>query len=754
MNKLHLPTTIHDGRLLDQRYTLHNFASPSQSPTDRPMQMASRRWPAPALALLLAFVAIVITSTEPVTAGSQAVFQAPDTSAQPISELDRLTSETYDGLRANKPFGRFLHITDLHPDPHYKHGSAVVSGCHHEKPTKKKKGGKHRAGWWGTGVSDCDTPPRLVESSLKWIAKNWLAKHDKAQEPFHSLDTASTHLANHSDADAGMGFDFIIWTGDSARHDIDSKLPRTLPEIIQLNKWTLAQIEQAFPGVPIVPTFGNNDIFPHNIMFQGPNSITKQFVQIWSDHVPEYEFHTFEQGGYFLKELIPNRLAAMSLNTLYFYDSNKAVEGCTKKRRRHGETEVDPGTAQLDWLEVQLDLFRKRKMQVHLIGHVPPTAGNYFPLCYDRYTDIVIRFQDTIVGQHFGHMNVDAFFIQEDQRAVYAEQEEQEEDSSSESADVEPLKRDTGLAEDLRIDYSSLPGKARTNEDYYSTFFIAPSIIPTYYPGLRVWTFNTSEADRYDGTLSTQDPIDSVASDDDDEEDEQDDEGDGVDEAGATRLGAVEPLARHHNRPTPPKGRKGKKGKKKKNKKKKHSKKLPRHASPLSPSRRNTYLSLLGYSQWVMDIDEQNKAIEKILRREGNEKKNREEAERMDVEYRLEYATYEPETLWSQFLGHQAETDSHIPVPKHLLQAELERLQVEPPTLLSDAEAIAPDEELEATKKGHKLRLPKKLRRLSEYSMPAITVEEMMDLGRRLVVDKQLWKRFTRRIYEESGYTG
>ncbi len=47
----------------------------------------------------------------------------------------------------------------------------------------------------------------------------------------------------------------------------------------------------------------------------------------------------------------------MSLNTLYFYDNNKAVDGCTKRGKGK---DVDPGTAQLDWLEVQLKLFRER----------------------------------------------------------------------------------------------------------------------------------------------------------------------------------------------------------------------------------------------------------------------------------------------------------------------------------------------------------------------------------------------------------
>jgi len=30
---------------------------------------------------------------------------------------------------------------------------------------------------------------------------------------------------------------------------------------------------------PIVPTLGNNDIWPHNIMAPGPNRITEQFLR-------------------------------------------------------------------------------------------------------------------------------------------------------------------------------------------------------------------------------------------------------------------------------------------------------------------------------------------------------------------------------------------------------------------------------------------------------------------------------------------
>ena len=45
--------------------------------------------------------------------------------------------------------GRFLHITDIHPDPYYKPGTSVKKDCHRKKPRKKK----NRSGYYGTAYS-------------------------------------------------------------------------------------------------------------------------------------------------------------------------------------------------------------------------------------------------------------------------------------------------------------------------------------------------------------------------------------------------------------------------------------------------------------------------------------------------------------------------------------------------------------------------------------------------------------------------
>lgn len=75
--------------------------------------------------------------------------------------------------------------------------------------------------------------------------------------------------------------------------------------------------------------------------------------------------------------MIPGAVAVVSLNTMYFYDSNKgnsgfntescrtfsnwafaAVGGCEYKDPE------DAGNLQFDWLDVQLGIFRSRGMKV------------------------------------------------------------------------------------------------------------------------------------------------------------------------------------------------------------------------------------------------------------------------------------------------------------------------------------------------------------------------------------------------------
>ncbi|CEH12188.1 Acid sphingomyelinase and PHM5 phosphate metabolism protein [Ceraceosorus bombacis] len=681
-------------------------------------------------------------------------------------------------LRTDQPFsssassahGRFLHITDLHPDPFYLSGGSVEAGCHEKKP----KGGR-RAGAWGTPISDCDSPPHLIEASLDWLAHNFMPTSSSTSRG----ERASEVSARHDEADGGRGVDFIIWTGDSARHDLDSGHPRTRSEIYELNRWAVGVLEKRFPGVPLVPTIGNNDIFPHNILFAGPNDVTRSYLSIWTDHIPEDQSHTFFVGGYYSKEVLPSQnLWVLSLNTLWWYDSNRAVDGC-KRSKKGKKDQGDPGSRHLDWLEAQLGMLRKRGAAVHLIGHVPPTAGNYFPRCYDRYTDIVLRFQDTIVGQHYGHMNVDGLFIQEDSSAnsdamsqrddaltparlgILVERRAEEHGNTTRDEEVHVQ----SLSADLRHDFKTLPGEARTDLDLYHAFFAAPSIVPTFWPAVRVWTYNVTRARH--GSLQN---LSST-------EREVEDVGRQIIELrSAQAMGAesdADELAeadlfgeRHEGAPLHTAKRKHRR------KKHRRHKNLPRHVSPSSPSRSNGRFSLLGYSQWICDLDAANER-EADMDAMHWESASRKKSD--GLQFYLEYATYQPETLWAELLqqsdssalergtskpqgnhAHPSESSAakHIPVPKHLLQAELKRLKSDPPRWIHGRYHSSESDQLNGgseMSKHRKLHMPKRLKHLTDWDLPSLTIPDLLQFGRRLASDKKLWKRYRRRIYADSG---
>ncbi|KAK0947243.1 Endopolyphosphatase [Friedmanniomyces endolithicus] len=218
--------------------------------------------------------------------------------------------------------------------------------------------------------------------------------------------------------------DFVIWTGDSARHDNDEDIPRNAAQVIGSNEMMVQKMFEAFgkhngdendedPNndytVPIIPSFGNNDILPHNVMAKGPNTWTRTYSRIWRQFIPEAQKHQFEQGGWFNVEVIPNKLAVFSLNTLYFADNNAAVDGCASPS--------EPGYRQLEWMRIQLQFMRERGAKAILTGHQPPVRQDAKTLwdetCWQKYTLWLRQYRDVIISSHYGHFNYDHFLLQD-----------------------------------------------------------------------------------------------------------------------------------------------------------------------------------------------------------------------------------------------------------------------------------------------------------------------------------------------------
>lgn len=173
------------------------------------------------LALLGATSVVATSSPEP----------APQYGAGSSQKILRPADES------KKLHGRFLHISgkltkffvemiltfpDLHPDRFYKPGTSPDYRCHVPKSSKTRFEvdeipGSDVVGKYGAPRTDCDSPIALTNATFQWIQ-----------------DTLKD------------GIDFVIWTGDSARHDNDIHRPRDNKEVWGLNELMAEKMIEVF----------------------------------------------------------------------------------------------------------------------------------------------------------------------------------------------------------------------------------------------------------------------------------------------------------------------------------------------------------------------------------------------------------------------------------------------------------------------------------------------------------------------------
>ncbi|KAH7027091.1 hypothetical protein B0J12DRAFT_704738 [Macrophomina phaseolina] len=525
--------------------------------------------------------------------------------------------------------GKFLHITgasqpklihlpplpDFHPDPFYKtYGSTARDGACHR--------GHGPAGYYGAETSGCDSPLTLVNATFDWIRDN--IRDD---------------------------IDFIVWTGDTARHDNDEKHPRSDKQVRELNELVVAKFREVFARddddndddptndfvIPIVPTIGNNDILPHNIFLEGPNRWTSAYLDIWRSFIPEEQRHQFQRGGWFQVEVIPNKLAIFSLNTMYFFDSNSAVDGCAIKS--------EPGYEHMEWLRVQLQILRERGMKAILIGHVPPARTenkqSWDETCWQKYALWTRQYRDVIVTSLYGHMNIDHFQLQDFNDIRKSTEKGRMKGSLKQKISLNPdgdvsVVSASDYLMDLRNEWANLPSpkskksakasfEVEGNEDSavhpaqgffglmkkkrgrkendkfleeiggpwgerFSFSLVGPSIVPNYFPTLRVFDYNitglealgSAEFPQHRPEKYLKDVFENEV---DEAEDEYEEDGDDLSSS---------------------KKSKDRESARKKHKKKKKYKftvpKPPSKSSPPGPAYSPQTLSLLGYTQYYANL--------------------------------------------------------------------------------------------------------------------------------------------------------
>ncbi|XBW35328.1 hypothetical protein QEN19_000894 [Hanseniaspora menglaensis] len=521
-----------------------------------------------------------------------------------ITEGDNSLKQDF-SISSKNLVGRFLHITDPHPDPYYKENALIETSCHRgleknglevedEFPLFEARGARkknqmktHKQKIIGSKFGDpmlgCDSPVELVTNTFKYLEKTF--KDD---------------------------IDFIIWTGDNSRHDNDRQMPRTSFEIMGNNMDLSQRLSLHFNDIPIIPSIGNNDIYPHNLMELGPSLITRQLATIYQEMIPEEQRRLYERFGSFFNVVVPGKLVVLSLNSMFFFKNNPVVDSCM--------SESDPGYQHLLWLGSVLTQFRALGIKCWIISHVPLIKKNLELSCFLKINLWIHEYRDVIIGNLMGHMNLDYFnVIKGDELRSILKQTYSI--HQSDINDEEDLFYDMGAAPvnklawmiKVKNEYKTLSNnlnlkKVDLLQSKYHVVNVAGSIIPTFNPAFRVWEYNISDSTVKNNLImdwklffeDLEKEIDSEVH---------------LQSKSSTLETESYLLA------------------KKTLKDKTIPKKMPQ-SLPLGPAYNNQFGSPLAFTQYYLDLDKVNKKFSKLIKKKGsNEDKIVDEIFDYNVEY-------------------------------------------------------------------------------------------------------------------------
>jgi hypothetical protein len=271
--------------------------------------------------------------------------------------------------------GAFLWLSDLHFDPYYGSPSAASTSQSGDVCTRNSSIDRYRFGHVG-----CDAPITLV-----------------------------TEMLRHIVASANENITFVLVTGDFARHSTD-QLDDGITETTTILSTISKALKEAFPNIPILPSIGNNDVYPdYTVDLEKMGSENNIILNISMEGFKvllesEEERQSFSSGGFYARN-VSHSLTIIALNTV-MYSMNHLPD----------QTYLDDPMGQFAWLETQLNVASQAGKFVYILAHIPPTIGSYHHAQFwhdkylDRYFAVLQGYQDTVVKGHlFGHLHSDEF---------------------------------------------------------------------------------------------------------------------------------------------------------------------------------------------------------------------------------------------------------------------------------------------------------------------------------------------------------
>ncbi|KAI9281233.1 Metallo-dependent phosphatase-like protein [Umbelopsis sp. AD052] len=316
----------------------------------------------------------------------------------------------------------------------YMQNSDPAQFCHR----KSASASDNTAGKYGALGTACDSPIPLVQSVFEYLKK----------AEFQNVD-------------------FIIYTGDTARHVRDMEQSRTYSELLEEHRYVMNSFGATFnlQTTKLFPTIGNLDTPVHDNIDLASNDNTSggifmELKRLW-DPLGLNLTESFSNGGMFVHTIL-NGPTIVSINSMYFFSKNKQIPDCNEIG--------SAGAVEMNWLETQLASAAASRRSVYIIAHVPPiknTKQLYKPQCYAAYVNLLGKYSNIIAAHLTGHTNEDHLAVLHNTTGSFALQ---------------------GISKlsDMTFSINQI-SNVLTN---------SPSIIPVNNPGFRIYKYDTT-----DGTL-------------------------------------------------------------------------------------------------------------------------------------------------------------------------------------------------------------------------------------------------------------
>jgi sphingomyelin phosphodiesterase acid-like 3 len=260
-------------------------------------------------------------------------------------------------------------------------------------------------------------------------AEDQAAAFAAVQAKCHARGVDTPYVLLRSSLDAmqkqAPGTRFITVTGDLIAHaypcrykalvagtDYEAFVTRTITFVTQ-------QLREAFPGVPVYVSLGNNDSGCADYRLDAGGDFLKDTAAAMTAGLPAgaraEAAKEYAVGGYYSSPMEPVKKArVIVLNDIYW---SPKYETCA------GAEDTAPGTAELAWLGQQLAAARASGERVWVMGHIPPGVNAFSTvkkgtnvcaggaaemfLDADALDTLLLQYPDVVRLGLFGHTHMD-----------------------------------------------------------------------------------------------------------------------------------------------------------------------------------------------------------------------------------------------------------------------------------------------------------------------------------------------------------